>query len=387
MFCPGEELNSLPREPEIEQAGGETMRTLSCSRQTASNPDRIRTGQLFRLRSMTTLTLRGDQLGEALQFDPNASTTAVEIGRVWFSASDTVRITFAPGSFDPVSGQLVGGAGAVTGLTVTTADGRTTNFGASLANPLDVDPDGSKNGADFFYISESPSAGVGGAYAGLQLEKIVVSDASLANLPINRTLNYSNLGGYLPAGGSITPPPPQLSGTPQDDVLTGTASANTMNGFGGNDLIRALGGNDTVNGGDGNDVLDGADGADRLDGGNGNDRLIGGGGNDQLLGRAGDDLMDGGGGSDNLTGGLGGDTFVFGAGDTVIDFNRNQGDQIHFAEALGLSESSLIITRTAQGTLIGAAGVSGTMLLLGYSGQFDIGNDFKFDYIPSNDFL
>jgi Ca2+-binding RTX toxin-like protein len=336
---------------------------------------------------MTTLTVRGDQLGEALQFDPNASTTAVEIGRVWFSASDTVRVTFAPGSFDPVSGQLVGGAGAVIGLTVTTADGRTTNFGASTANPLDVDPDGSKNGADFFYISESPQAGVGGAYAGLQLEKIVVSDVSLANLPINRTLNYSNLGGYLPAGTSVTPPPPQLSGTPGDDILTGTASADTMNGFGGNDLIRALSGNDTVNGGQGNDVLNGDDGADTLDGGDGNDRLIGGRGNDRLLGRGGDDLMDGGSGTDLLTGGLGGDTFVFGAGDTVIDFNRSQGDQIHFAAAQRLSESSLIITRSTAGTLIGAIGVNGTMLLRGYSGGFDIGNDFKFDYVPSNDFL
>lgn len=336
---------------------------------------------------MTTLSVRGDQLGEALQFDPNATTTVVEIGRVWFKSTDTVSITFAPSSFDPVSGQLIGGAGAVIGLSVTTADGRKTDFGASSTNPLDVDPDDSKNGADFFYISESPAVGVGGAYASLQLEKIVVSDVSLASLPTSRTLNYSNLGGYLPADTTITPPPPQLVGTPGDDLLTGTEAAETMSGNAGNDYIRSLGGNDTVSGGHGNDVINGGAGADWLDGGNGNDRLIGSNGNDRLIGRAGDDLMDGGNGRDNLTGGLGGDTFIFGVGDTVTDFSRLQGDQVHFHESLGLSESNLTITISSMGTLIGAAGLSGTLLLKGYFGDFDSGNDFKFDYVPSNDFL
>lgn len=332
---------------------------------------------------MTTLTLRGNQIGEALQFDGNGNLTTVEIGRVWFAATDTVKITFAPFTFD-ATGALIGGAGAVTGLTVTTATGQVTTFGVSAANPLDVDPDQSKNGGDFFYISESPAAGIGGAYAGLQLEKIVVVDAPLigGTSPI-----LSNLGSYQPAGGTVTPPAPQLTGTPDNDVLTGTAAANTMTGQNGNDSIRSLGGNDTVRGGDGDDIIDGGIGADVLHGDAGNDLLWGAAGADQMFGGAGDDVLDGGAGNDQMTGGIGGDVFVFGAGDRVLDFNRGQGDQIHFNAALGLSEADLIISQTAQGTVIGAQGVAGTMLLRGYFGGFDTGNDFKFDYVPNFDFI
>jgi Ca2+-binding RTX toxin-like protein len=333
---------------------------------------------------MTTLTLRGDQIGEALQFDPNASTTAVEIGRVWFAATDTVRITFAPFTFDALTGQLIGGAGAVTGLTVTTATGQVTTFGVSAANPLDVDPDQSKNGSDFFYISESPAAGIGGAYAGLQLEKIVVADTALIG---GTTPLFGNTGGYQPAAGTVTPPPPQLQGTNDNDVLTGTSAADTMNGLNGDDSIKSLGGNDTVNGGEGNDIIDGGLGADRLFGGAGNDLLWGAAGADRLDGGEGSDVLDGQQGLDVLTGGAGGDVFIFGAGDRVVDFSRVDGDQIHFAAAQGLTEADLIITTTAQGTVIGAVGVSGTMLLQGYFGGFDTGNDFKFDYVPTFDFL
>lgn len=333
---------------------------------------------------MTTLTLRGNQLGEALQFDGNGNQTTVEIGRVWFAATDTVRITFAPNAFDPVTGQLVAGAGGVVGLTVTTATGQVTTFGVSTANPLDIDPDQSKNGGDFFYISESPAVGIGGAYAGLQLEKIVVVDGALigGTSPI-----LSNLGGYVPAAGTANPPPPQLQGTNGNDVLTGTAEADTMNGLAGNDSIRSLAGNDTVRGGDGNDIIDGGAGADMLHGDAGNDLLWGGAGADRLFGGAGNDVLDGGAGNDQLTGGADGDVFVFGAGDRVLDFSRVQGDQIHFAASLGLSEADLVITTTAQGTVVGAVGVAGTMLLQGYFGGFDTGNDFKFDYVPQFDFL
>ena len=142
-----------------------------------SPPLRIgRRGFAGKALTVTTLTLRGNQLGEALQFNGNGNTVALEIGRVWFQATDAVRLTFAPGSFNAATGALEGGAGVVTGLTVTTASGQVTTFGVSTQNRLDVDPDPAKNGPDFFYISESPSVGMGGAYAGLQLEKIVVVD-------------------------------------------------------------------------------------------------------------------------------------------------------------------------------------------------------------------
>jgi Ca2+-binding RTX toxin-like protein len=198
---------------------------------------------------------------------------------------------------------------------------------------------------------------------------------------------FGNAGGFVPLAGTVTPPPPQLQGTNGNDVLTGTTLADTMNGLNGDDVIKSAGGNDLVNAGDGNDIADGGAGADRLFGGNGNDLIWGAGGIDQLNGGFGDDVLNGQQGADVLTGAAGGDVFVFGAGDRVVDFSRVEGDQIYFAAAQGLSEASLLITTTAQGTVIGAIGVSGTMLLQGYFGGFDTGNDFKFDYVPTFDFL
>lgn len=265
---------------------------------------------------MTTITLRGNQIGEALQFQENGTTVTVEVGRVWFAATDIVTLTAAPGAIDPVTGAYVGGAGSIIGLTVTTASGQVTTFGVSAANALDVDPDQSKNGGDFMYISESPAAGLGGAYAGLQLEKILVSDVPLVagTSPI-----YDGIGNWVPNAG-VTPPPPgpvQLTGTPGNDLLTGTNAANTMNGLEGNDTMLSLGGNDTVNGGDGNERMDGGFGADRMSGDGGDDLMWGGGGADRMFGGFGNDLFDGGAGRDVMTGGFGGDTFVFGDGDRV----------------------------------------------------------------------
>ena len=202
---------------------------------------------------MITLTLRGDQIGEALQFDPSGLTTSVEIGRVWFSATDTVTLTLAPGALDPLTGAVVGGAGTVTGMTVTAADGRVTTF-AQSTNPLDIDPDQSKQGANFFYISESPEAGMGGAYAGFQLEKIVISTSPLI---AGTTVPYDNVGGFTGVPVVQPPPPVSLTGTAADDTLNGNDLANTMAGFDGNDSMYALGGNDTMNGGNGNDRMDG----------------------------------------------------------------------------------------------------------------------------------
>ena len=62
---------------------------------------------------MTTITLRGNQIGEALQLRENGTTVSVEIGRVWFSATDTVTLVAAPGAIDPVTGPS--GAGSIIG--------------------------------------------------------------------------------------------------------------------------------------------------------------------------------------------------------------------------------------------------------------------------------
>jgi Ca2+-binding RTX toxin-like protein len=336
---------------------------------------------------MTTFTFRGDQIGEALQFDPNAGQTRVEIGRVWFLATDTVTMTTAPGTFDPVTGAFLGGNGAITSLTVTTATGLVTTFFPS-PNGLDVDVDQAKQGSSFFYIQETPEAGVGGAYAGLSIEKIVVSTTSLI---AGTSTSYDNLGGFT-NGGTVTPPPPPPppvtlpgGGTPADDTLNGTAAAEAIDGGEGNDTIASLGGNDTVSGGQGNDRINGGAGNDRLDGGAGDDRLLGGNGADRVLGGEGNDILDGGAGRDVLIGGLGGDTFVFGAGDRVQGFSTGEGDQIAFDAALGLDFAALVITADATGTNIAWNG--GVMRLEGFTGTLDAGNDFDFGYVPSFEFV
>jgi Ca2+-binding RTX toxin-like protein len=333
---------------------------------------------------MTTIILRGNQIGEALQFKENGSTVTVEVGRVWFAATDTVTLTAAPGAIDPVTGAYVGGAGSIIGLTVTTASGQVTTFGVSAANALDVDPDQSKNGGDFMYISESPAAGVGGAYAGLKLEKILVSDVPLVagTSPV-----YDGTGYWIPDAGVIRPPTGsgQLNGTPDNDTMTGTSAADKMNGFAGNDTIVSRGGNDTVKGGDGNDRIDGGLGDDRLIGDDGNDLIWGSGGADRMFGGLGNDLLDGGAGRDVLTGGLGGDTFVFGNGDRVTDFSAAQGDEIVFAAARGLDLSRISVAYDATGATISVGAQS--MRLIGVTQPFDLGNHIKFDYQPNFDFI
>ena len=332
----------------------------------------------------TTITLRGDQIGEALQFNENGTTVAVEIGRVWFSATDTVTLVAAPGAIDPVTGAFVGGAGSIVGLTVTTATGQITTFGVSTANPLDVDPDQSKNGGDFMYVSESPAAGVGGAYAGLQLEKILVSDIPLSagTQPI-----YSSIGNWAPDTGVMPPAPtsPNLTGTPQDDTLTGMDAANRIEGQDGNDTVLSLGGNDTVDAGRGNDRVDAGSGNDTVLGGEGNDLILGGAGRDRLNGGVGDDLLNGGAGADVLIGGLGGDTFVFGNGDRVTDFSAGQGDRIVFDAALGLDLSDITVTYDAAGATVRFGAQS--MVLAGVIQSFDLGNHIAFDYVREFDFI
>lgn len=330
---------------------------------------------------MITLTLRGDQIGEALQFDPSGLSTSVEIGRVWFGAGDTVTLTLAPSALDPVTGAVVGGAGSILGMTVASADGRVTTF-AQPTNPLDVDPDQSKQGADFFYISESPAPGSGGAYAGVQLEKIVISTSPLI---AGTTVAYGNTGGFTGVPTVQPPPPVTLTGTAADDTLTGNDQANTLSGRDGNDTMFGREGNDRMGGDNGNDRMDGGLGNDSLRGGQGNDLLLGDKGADRLLGEAGDDLLNGGAGRDVLSGGAGGDIFVFGAGDRVTDFNAAEGDQIAFAEQLGLGLADIRVIHGATGATLQFG--SQSLRLDGVTQPFDLGNAITFDYQGGFDFL
>ncbi|NKD85251.1 calcium-binding protein [Haematospirillum jordaniae] len=98
----------------------------------------------------------------------------------------------------------------------------------------------------------------------------------------------------------------QLQAGSGNDQLTGDDRNNWFDGQGGRDVLRGRGGNDTLYGGDGEDILDGG---------------------------AGHDFLFGGQGADTLTGGSGADMFGYFRlwdmhGDTIMDFNRTQGDRI-----------------------------------------------------------
>jgi Ca2+-binding RTX toxin-like protein len=112
------------------------------------------------------------------------------------------------------------------------------------------------------------------------------------------------------------------------------------------EIMRAESGEARLFGFAGNDWLIGSGKADELAGGLGKDLLTAGGGNDRL---------DGGLGTDVLTGGGGGDLFVVGhddTTDTILDFNRRQGDaiRIELPEAIvgpdGEVDAGLLRVRT-----------------------------------------
>ncbi len=97
-------------------------------------------------------------------------------------------------------------------------------------------------------------------------------------------------------------------GTAGDDVLI-------LDGLG---MAVGARGADALFGSRHADLLCGGGGADRLGGGRGDDLLSGGRGGDSLLGQRGGDQLRGGRGPDHFNGGSG--------RDTLLDFNRRQGD-------------------------------------------------------------
>jgi Ca2+-binding RTX toxin-like protein len=223
----------------------------------------------------------------------------------------------------------------------------------------------------------------------------------------------------------------RLVGDAGDDQLDGGSGNDTLQAGDGQDQLCGDTGNDTLQGGAGNDLLWGGDGTDRLNGGDGNDMLTGGYGKDRLEGDAGDDVLlsrsDAGepviaqartatrvypneplaASSDSLVGGAGADTFRFEltmdarpevaarhlnadgtinwrgvagenanlhdhwvnsiGSDTILDFNRAQGDRIEIAghtvqatlrvvdsNQVGVSDYSVITLRSNQGANGGA---------------------------------
>jgi len=125
----------------------------------------------------------------------------------------------------------------------------------------------------------------------------------------------------------------RLRGENGDDELFGGAGDDRLDGGDDNDELFGGLGDDDLRGDAGNDILNGDDGDDRLRGGDGDDELFGGIGDDRLDGNDGGDFLFGGAGVDDLRGGAGDDTITGGAGDG--DILRGQGDADVFVLSAG----------------------------------------------------
>jgi Ca2+-binding RTX toxin-like protein len=111
-----------------------------------------------------------------------------------------------------------------------------------------------------------------------------------------------------------------------------------------------------------NDAMEGRGGNDALRAGEGNDVLRGGEGDDTLYGEGGNDFLYGDAGLDNIYGGLGVDIFVFTKDsaflniDSLLDFNKGQGDKINVADLLqGYDPLTEAITDFVRITTVGSS--------------------------------
>jgi len=124
--------------------------------------------------------------------------------------------------------------------------------------------------------------------------------------------------------------------------------------------------------------LAGFAGADLLDGGLGNDQLNGGAGNDILIGGAGRDEMTGGAGADLFRFLALSDSAVGGNRDRIIDFKRNELDQIDLAAI----DANTLMAGDQAFAFIGTAAfgrVAGQMRFSAGLLQLDVNGDGRTD--------
>lgn len=113
-----------------------------------------------------------------------------------------------------------------------------------------------------------------------------------------------------------------------ENSTTGDSAGNNLFGGAGADEMHGNSGEDKLLAGIGNDVVYGYAGNDTINGGKGRDVLYGGDGDDLIIGNFGPDTLEGGNGQDIFVFGPGVSGTVGGRIDLVMDFDRNEGDQI-----------------------------------------------------------
>jgi Ca2+-binding RTX toxin-like protein len=136
-------------------------------------------------------------------------------------------------------------------------------------------------------------------------------------------------------------------------TVTNTRDGNNVTGTSGGDSISATSTNAALRTSNEEDLVFGRDGHDTIQGMAGDDELYGEGGNDVLVG---------GDGADKLLGGLGKDQFTYNAlsestvfaRDTIMDFNRGQGDRI----ALSAIDANSLASNNQAFTFIGTSAFS-----------------------------
>lgn len=150
-------------------------------------------------------------------------------------------------------------------------------------------------------------------------------------------------------GGAPLTPNALTTALTYGDVLS---HARLVTGTNFNDLFHGSNGVDLFAGGNGSDTFYGWGGNDVIYGDAGNDKLFGNAGDDILFGGAGNDVIDGAYGKNTLSGGAGADQFIFrpveGGRDTVVDYNRAEGDTVSIK-----SENGLVKIASAQDTVDG----------------------------------
>ena len=277
---------------------------------------------------------------ESFLSDATVTRSPTEEHLTFAGGTATMSITGVGLTYDS-AGALSGGT--VTGLEVTSANGRFVLAGAHTDGAIlgqayhtgdsTLSISSLLSGNDVITVRSTTPPATDTSFTGMGWggNDLMVGGGSLSTL-------YGGDGNdTVQAGGAASS---YLRGDNGDDSVSGGVGFDDINGNQGNDTAHGNAGNDWVVGGKDNDILFGDAGDDIVWGNLGNDTLDGGDGADQVRGGQGDDIVNGGGGNDYVSGDRGNDTITGGSGadifhdsqdagiDRVLDFNLTEGDRV-----------------------------------------------------------